>query len=121
MFDRNTLNCVNTMMEKLSFRKFILVENEDDYNYHDIEVAGLYMHHDNLKVKEIAVKTGKSVSEIYRILHRTGSRPNRMNPNHMPVVSLADAGFAVQHIAELTGYTSRNVRYILHRRLTEEI
>ena len=105
-------------MEKLSFREFVLTEN--DYDYHDIEIAGLYMHNAKLKVKEIAIKTGKSVSEIYRILHRTGSRPNRMNPNHMPVISLADAGFAVQHIAELTGYTPRNVRYIL-RKLNEEI
>lgn len=96
----------------LNFREFILNE---DYQFHDTEIANMYLHQPNMKVKEISEKTGKSVAEIYRVLQRSGMSANRMHSNHEAVFSLSDAGFNVGHIAELTGYTPRNVRYILKR------
>ena len=96
----------------LNFREFILNEN---YQFHDVEIANMYMHQPSLKVKEISEKTGKSVAEIYRVLQRGGMSANRMPINHESVFSLYDAGFNTRHIAELTGYTPRNIRYILKK------
>lgn len=80
----------------------------------DFEVANMYFHHSGLKVKEIAAKAGRSVAEIYRALHRFGS-PNRQINNHETVISYASAGFPINKIAEFTGYTPRNIRYILKK------
>lgn len=75
------------------------------------EIANLYFHSD-LKVQEIAARFGKSIGEVYRILHHFG-RPNRQIKNHEAVMSLFDAGMPVHRIAEFTGYSTRNVRYII--------
>ena len=60
----------------LNFREFILNE---DYQFHDVEIANMYMHQPGLKVKEISEKTGKSVAEIYRVLQRSGIRVTSQN------------------------------------------
>jgi len=80
----------------------------------DVEIANLYFHHTNVKISEIANRCGKSVGEVYRILHQYG-RPNRQITNHETVISFAQAGFPINKISEFTGYTPRNVRYILKR------
>jgi hypothetical protein len=90
----------------LNFKEFFYAQDSTDY-----DVISLY--HSNKKIDEIAIITNKSVAEIYRILHRNEIMPNRMRPNHQGVVDFASSGLSVNQIAELTGYTPRNVRYIL--------
>lgn len=80
----------------------------------EMEIANMYFHNNNVKVREIALKSNKSVGEVYRILHKYGT-PNRQIHNHEAVFSYAQAGFPVQKIAEFTGYTPRNIRYILKK------
>lgn len=77
----------------------------------EVEIANLYFHSPYNKVKDIAKNTGKSVAEVYRIIHKYG-KPNRQVTNHENVVQFFDAGLSIPQIAELTGYTPRNVRYI---------
>jgi transcriptional regulator len=77
------------------------------------EVIGLYLHRPDMKVSEIAKNTGKSQAEIYRILHSNNVQPNRLKTAHDAVVELSERGWSVQQIADFTGYTDRNVRYIL--------
>jgi hypothetical protein len=97
-------------LEKLNFREFFELPKSADW-----EVVSLYHQHPELRVKEIAVKTGRSIGEVYRSLARSGGFPNRQILQHQDVKMYADAGLPVPHIAELTGYTTRNIRYILGR------
>ncbi len=85
----------------------------------DGEVISLYLHRNDMKISEIANQTGKSQADIYRILHHNGIKPNRLKTGHDAVFSLADRGWSVQEIATITGYTDRNVRYILSKRLND--
>lgn len=95
----------------LNFKEWL---QNSEYNFNDSEIAGMYFHNSDIKVRDIAKKTNKSVAEVYRILHRFGS-PNRKISNHANVFSFAEAGWPINKIAEFTGYTPRNVRYILKR------
>ena len=80
----------------------------------DVEVANLYFHNSGMKVREISEKTGRSIGEVYRILHKFGS-PNRQISNHENVFTYAASGMSVGKIADFTGYTPRNIRYILKK------
>ena len=109
---------------EMHFREYVQHTDQptqgDGYTYTDLEVANLYYsNYPGMKVKEIAVMTGRSVGEMYRILHRHG-QPNRRKQNYSNVLSLHDAGLGINRIAELTGYTPRNVRYILKNHLMKE-
>jgi len=88
----------------------------EEHNISDHEIASLYLHDSNLSVRELCRKTGKSIAEIYRIVKRSGHSPNRLSTNHGNVHMFADSGLPLPHIADLTGYTTRNVRYILDKR-----
>lgn len=81
--------------------------------YSQQEVIGLYLSNPTMKLSEIASLTAKSVGEIYRILHSNNINPNRLRTNHHNVYDFASSGMTVRQIAELTGYTPRNIRYIL--------
>lgn len=87
--------------------------------YSDQEVVSFYNHNPDKKIKEIAQVTGKSVGEIYRILHNFNVTPNRLKINHHNVINFANFGYDIPQIAQLTGYTERNVRYILSKLTTE--
>lgn len=84
--------------------------------YSDEEVIRYYLGNPNKRIIEISTITGKSVGELYRILHSNGVKPNRLRTNHSNVLDFASSGMSIQQIAELTGYTPRNVRYILSNR-----
>ena len=94
----------------------------DGFNnfFWDGEVIGLYLHRPDIKVAELARSTGKSQAEVYRILHANGVEPNRLKNNHTFVNELADKGWSVSDIARNTGYTERNVRYILAKQRFSE-
>ena len=79
----------------------------------DRKVVGLYLQDPKLEIHEIAIISNKSIGEIYRILRVNGVEPNRIKNNHKKVESLAKLGWGIREIAELTGYSTRNVRYIL--------
>jgi DNA-binding NarL/FixJ family response regulator len=84
-------------------------------NYYNIQrVVELYLHSQK-KVRQIAKETDKSIGEIYRILHQNEVKPNRLRMNHQNVIDFADSGLQINQIAELTGYTPRNVRNILNK------
>ncbi len=85
----------------------------ENTGYSDQEVVSIYNQNPDLKIKEISHRTGKSVGEIYRILHSYNVTPNRQKTNYHNVINFADFGYSIPQIAELTGYTERNVRYIL--------
>jgi len=85
----------------------------DEQNYSAHAIVNLYNHNPDKKIKEIAQITGKSVGEIYRILHNFNVTPNRQKTNHHNVINFANSGYNIKQIADFTGYTERNVRYIL--------
>lgn len=85
----------------------------------DGEIINLYLNRPEMRISEIAQQLGRSESEIYRVLHAHDISPNRLKVNHQKVQSLASLGWGIQEIARLTGYTPRNVRYILAKNLTE--
>lgn len=97
----------------LNFKEWF--QSAEENSFSDPEVATMYFHNHGMKVREIATKTNKSIGEVYRIIQKYGS-PNRQISNHENVMSFAGAGFNVNKIAEFTGYTPRNIRYILKRR-----
>jgi hypothetical protein len=79
----------------------------------DKRVVGLYLQNPKKTISEIAKESNKSIGEIYRILKVNEIEPNRLKINHKKVESLARLGWGIKEIAEFTGYTTRNVRYIL--------
>lgn len=90
-----------------------------EQGYSDNETIALYLNSPNKRIIEISTITGKSIGELYRILHSNGVKPNRLRTNHHNVIDFASSGMSVQQVAELTGYTPRNVRYILSKLTTE--
>lgn len=97
------------------FRQFIDVPGTDG------EIINLYLNSPELRISEISQQIGKSEGEIYRILHANDISPNRLKVNHQKVHSLSHLGWDIRDIAELTGYTPRNVRYILAKSISEGI
>ena len=95
----------------LHFKEF--VESVlDDYQYSDMEVANLYFGQPEMKVAELAEKTGRTIAELYQIIHSWG-KPNRLKNRHHHVHVLSDSGLPNRQVAELTGYSERQVRNIL--------
>lgn len=66
-------------------------------------------------MSEIAHDSGKNVQELYRILRENGVKPNRLKVNHANVLSFTASGLPVEEVAELTGYSPRNVKKIIRR------
>lgn len=79
----------------------------------DKKIVGMYLQNPKMTISEIAKNSNKSIGEIYRILRINDVEPNRIRTNHKKVESLAKLGWGIKEIAEFTGYSSRNVRYIL--------
>lgn len=82
-------------------------------NNPDKEIVRLYLNNPKMQISEIAQKTNKSIGEIYRILKANEVSPNRLKVNHEKVKNLADLGWGIKEISEITGYSTRNIRYIL--------
>lgn len=81
----------------------------------DGSVVSLYLSNPQMKIGEISRRVGKSQAEIYRILHANDVLPNRLRINHHKVLQLHGVGWDISEIARLTGYTTRNVRYIIEK------
>ncbi len=109
-------------MEPLTFKQYILNEEQIATEHSDFDVASMYFGQcPGEKVRDIARATGRSVAEVYRIIHKHGG-PNRLKNGHDHVLSLAQSGLATTRIAELTGYTPRNIWYILKKnRMNEKV
>lgn len=82
-------------------------------NSPDKEIINMYLNNPSIHVAEIAQKTQKSIGEIYRILHANEINPNRLKIHHEKVEGLAKLGWTIKEISEITGYSTRNIRYIL--------
>lgn len=94
----------------LNFREFF----EESPHQKTQQVLTLYFQQPDKSVREISKITGKSIGEIYRILHDNG-KPNRFIHNHENVKFFANSGMKPEQVANLTGYTPRNIRYILKK------
>lgn len=84
-----------------------------DSNGVDTQIIHLYLNQNNVSVSEIARLFERSEADVYRILHAHDISPNRLKVNHQKVKNLSQLGWNAQQIAQFTGYTPRNVRYIL--------
>ncbi len=82
----------------------------------DNEIVHWYLGNPRIKVTEIAARSGYSLPEVYKILRRNYVEPCRLRRNEPLVLHYAEAGYPVSQIAQLTGYTTRNVRYIIARK-----
>jgi hypothetical protein len=96
----------------MTFREFFYGEVPEQ-QFSDLEVANMYFQ-GQTPVREIARTSHKSIREVYRIIRQYG-QPNRTRQDQHNVISLADSGLGSQTIADLTGYTSRQVRNILSK------
>jgi hypothetical protein len=85
----------------------------------DEDIIQTYLENPKMRVSDIAKSHNKTEAEVYRILHANDISPNRLKANHQKVVNLANLGWGVREIAEFTGYTTRNVRYILAKTINE--
>jgi hypothetical protein len=90
------------------FKQFLF---RSEGGFQDSEIINFY--NSGRKITEIARLAGRSVGEIYRVLQNFEIKPNRLNLAKQHVIDYAGSGYSVPQIAELTGYTPRNVRYIL--------
>lgn len=111
MFTMSTLNTV------MRFREF-LVKNPIKPQFNPIEIFAMYSQEPRMNTEEILGKTGLTRRQLYDIVHEYGG-PNRIMTNHHTVLNMANQGMSVEDIASATHYTSRNVRYILRNKLTE--
>lgn len=99
-------------MEEIQFKDW-LTNLDTKKQFSDLEIAHLYFHN-GMRVREIAELSSKSIGELYRIFHQHG-RPNRLISNHENVILFKNSGLSSKKIAEFTGYTPRNVNYILKK------
>lgn len=95
------------------FKQFIIDQGGDG------DIINVYLNSPKMRISEIANQFGKSEAEIYRILHSNDISPNRQKVNYQKVQNLSQLGWAVRDIAEFTGYTPRNVRYIIAKNISE--
>lgn len=86
-------------------------------NLQDTEIIHTYLNRKDMSVKDIAGLFSKSEGEIYRVLHYNSINPNRLKIHHEKVHGLSNLGWAIKDISELTGYSTRNIRYILKKPL----
>lgn len=93
-----------------NFQHFFKLHDEKDKS-----IVGMYLENPKLKIEEIAQRSKKSIGEIYRILKANHIKPNRLKENHKKVESLSHLGWSSKEIANLTGYSERNVRNILRK------
>jgi hypothetical protein len=82
-------------------------------------IIGDYLSQTNLTALELANNYKKSKAEIYRILKSHGIQPNRLKRGHEQVKNLLGLGHSDNDIANYTGYTKRNIRYIKKKMRTE--
>lgn len=99
----------------LGFQQFFNDQNNDS------NIVRLYLNNPETKISELAIQVGKSQAEIYRILHAHDVLPNRLKINHEKVIQLHKVGWNINEIAQFTGYTTRNVRYIISKTMNERI
>lgn len=85
----------------------------------DSQVVNSYMSRPDMSVSSIGKMHGLSEREVYRVLRFNHVSPNRKSVHHEKVQSLSRMGWGIKDIAEFTGYTTRNVRYILNKQLRE--
>lgn len=100
-----------------TFREFFQAEvmSRDSSELTDDDIVMLYQS-GSTTIRDLCNKCGKSIGDVYRILRKRNLHPNRRHLKHDNVSSLAKSGFSIQAIADLTGYTPRNVRYILSKK-----
>jgi AraC-like DNA-binding protein len=104
---KNAAAVLNTVMD--GFQQYFSTTHYSN----DGDLIHLYLSNPQMKVAEIAQAAGCSLPEFYRILRRNNIEPCRLKTNQHLVVRYAETGYSIPHIAQLTGYTTRNVRYIL--------
>lgn len=102
-------------MSTVSFREFIEMPDAGHRPFTDLELVSLYQQSPAVPVSELSVACGRSVPDFYRTLKRYHVEPSRLRTNQHLVLSYATQGYPVSEIARLTGYTPRNVRYILQK------
>lgn len=88
-------------------------------HFSDAEIANSYFTNKQIKIKELAQKSGRSIGEVYRIVYKYGKPNRREQPNYESIYQYASSGLSANKIAEFTGYTPRNIRYILKNKLAE--
>ncbi len=96
----------------MDFLEFFNLQ-EPGRKYEDHEVVQFYVTNPDMKVKDVAAKVGRTIPELYRVLQRHGQAPTRLNVNRQMVLDFCKSGYTVGQIADMTGYTPRNVRYII--------
>lgn len=95
------------------FQRFFADQPERKSGLSETELVHIYLNNPSIKVTEIAKLSGQSLPEFYRLLRRNNVEPNRLKVNQHLVMRYREAGYPIPQIAQLTGYTTRNVRYIL--------
>jgi len=88
-------------------------------NQNESQVINTYLSRSDLSVSEIGKIYGLSEREVYRILNFSQINPNRKNIHKEKVQHLYNLGWKIKEIANFTGYSVRNVRYILNNILRE--
>lgn len=108
------------MDDQTTFKEFFQADVANrDSELTDDDIIMLYQS-GATTVRDICKKCDKSIGDVYRILKKRNFHPNRRNTKHDNVCSLSDSGFSIQAIADLTGYSPRNVRYILSKKSKEK-
>lgn len=117
------LQDIDTVMEnnETTFREFFQADiiHRDSSDLTDDDIIMLYQS-GGTTVRDICKKCNRSIGDVYRLLKKRNCHPNRMNTKHDNVCSLSDSGFSIQAIADLTGYTPRNVRYVLSKKAEDK-
>lgn len=81
----------------------------------DSEIVSHYLHNTHTPVNNLIDSSGKSTGGFYRLLRANGIG-NRHRSNHENVRSFAKTGLSTSQIADFTGYSHRNIRYILNKK-----
>lgn len=97
-----------------NFKRYLYDINEDS-------IINFYLGKPNVKISDIAKHFSISEGELYRRLHSNKIFPNRLKKNHENVLKMSKLGWNINEISKYTGYTTRNIRYILQQEKNDNI
>jgi len=99
-------------MNDWNFKDFIQIEPDISEEF---EIRNCYFFH-NLPIAEITKKTGKTKSEIYRVIKKYG-KPNRRNNNVKHLLdNMINSDMNAEFISDTTGYSKSYINRLKNRK-----
>lgn len=90
----------------MNFKEFIIFSESEVNNF---DIANMYFNEKD-SLRSLSRKTGKSLGELYKVIHFFG-KPNRRDVNKRNMaINLLSSGINEKDVAKISGYSVRHIR-----------